>query len=72
MHDKQWAEVMVWFNGSGDWRTGSKRSEGGMARRKKGRKDAHGSGSGARGFDADSWGAGYDGDVGRADRYAGD
>jgi hypothetical protein len=30
------------------------------------------SGSGARGFDADSWGAGYGGDVGRADRYAGD
>jgi hypothetical protein len=28
-------------------------------------------GSGARGFDADSWGAGYGGDVGRADRYAG-
>jgi hypothetical protein len=31
----------------------------------------HASGSGARGFDADSWGAGYGGDVGRADRYAG-
>jgi hypothetical protein len=29
------------------------------------------SGSGARGFDADSWGAGHGGDgVGRADRYA--
>jgi hypothetical protein len=33
---------------------------------------SHASGSGARGFDADSWGAGYGGDVGRADRYAGD
>jgi hypothetical protein len=32
---------------------------------------SHASGSGARGFDADSWGAGYGGDVGRADRYAG-
>jgi hypothetical protein len=32
---------------------------------------AHASGSGARGSDADSWGAGYGGDVGRADRYAG-
>jgi hypothetical protein len=30
------------------------------------------SGSGARGFDADIWGAGYGGDVGRADRYASD
>jgi hypothetical protein len=33
---------------------------------------SHASGSGARGFDADSSGAGYGGDVGRADRYAGD
>jgi hypothetical protein len=32
---------------------------------------SHASGSGARGFDAGSWGAGYGGDVGRADRYAG-
>ena len=33
---------------------------------------SHASGSGARGFDADSWGAGaHGGDVGRADRYAG-
>ena len=30
---------------------------------------SHASGSGARGFDAGSWGAGYGGDVGRADRY---
>jgi hypothetical protein len=34
---------------------------------------SHASGSGARGFDADSWGVErYGGDVGRADRYAGD
>jgi hypothetical protein len=32
---------------------------------------SHASGSGARGFDAGSWGAGYGGDVGRADRHAG-
>jgi hypothetical protein len=32
---------------------------------------SHASGSGALGFDADSRGAGYGGDVGRADRHAG-
>jgi hypothetical protein len=31
----------------------------------------HASGSGARSFDADIWGVGHGGDVGRADRYAG-
>jgi hypothetical protein len=35
------------------------------------RSHASASGSGARGFDADSWGAGHGGDVGCADRYAG-
>jgi hypothetical protein len=35
-------------------------------------RSPHASGSGARGFDADSWGAGYGGDVDRADQYASD